>query len=57
MSENSIVKFILSNNKWQNIEYDFSGKANNCTLNVFVQDAVIYLYFCLIINLIMFVLD
>ena len=57
MSENSIVKFIFSNNKWQNIEYDFSGKANNCTLNVFAEDAVIYRYFCLIINLIMFVLD
>ena len=57
MSENSIVKFIFSNNKWQNIEYDFSGKANNCTLDINAKNPVIYLYFCLIINLIMFVLD
>ena len=28
--------------KWKNIEYDFSGHSNNCTLNVHVSNVVIY---------------
>ena len=35
MSE-SIKEFIFSNNKWKNIEYDFSGHSNNCTLNIYI---------------------
>ena len=34
IDKNSIVKFILDINKWQNIQYDFSGQTNNSTLNV-----------------------
>ena len=40
MSE-SIREFILANNKWKNIEYDFSGHSNNCTLDVKIGNPVI----------------
>ena len=33
MSE-SIREFMLTSNKWKNIEYDFSSHSNNCTLNI-----------------------
>ena len=42
MSIKSIGQLILANNKWKNIEYDFSGHSNNCTLNVQVGDPVNY---------------
>ena len=34
MGDRKIGEFILANNKWKNIVYDFSGQSNNCTLNV-----------------------
>ena len=37
-----IIDELLIYNKWKNIEYDFSGHSNNCTLNVQVYNVVIY---------------
>ena len=48
MSVKSIDQSILSNIKWKNIEYDFSGHLNNCTLNVHIYYLVINNYFMLI---------
>ena len=31
----------LFSNKWKNIQYDFSGHFNNCTLNVYIANPVI----------------
>ena len=45
MSE-SISQFIPDNNKWKNIEYDFSGHSNNCTLNVHIYYLVINNFLC-----------
>ena len=37
-----IIDELLTYNKWKNIEYDFSGHSNNSTLNVQVDNLVIY---------------
>ena len=37
-----IIDEFLTYNKWKNIEYDFSGHSNNCTLNVRVSNVVNY---------------
>ena len=36
-----IINEIITYSKWKNIEYDFSGHSNNCTLNVQVENLVI----------------
>ena len=36
-----IINELSTYNKWKNIEYDFSGHSNNCTLNVQVDNLVI----------------
>ena len=41
MGDKSIGQFILANNKWKNIVYDFNGHSNNCTLNVFIENPVV----------------
>ena len=40
MSIKSIVQFILANSKWKNIECDFSGHSNNCSLNINIANPV-----------------
>ena len=37
-----IIDELLIYNKWKNIEYDFSGHSNNCTLNIHVDNVVMY---------------
>ena len=37
----TIIKELETYSKWKNIEYDFSGHSNNCTLNVLVNNIVI----------------
>ena len=37
----TIINELSTYNKWKNIEYDFSGHSNNCTLNVQVENLVI----------------
>ena len=37
-----IIDELLIYNKWKNIQYDFSDHSNNCTLNVLVNNVVIY---------------
>ena len=41
MGDKSIGQFIMANNKWKNIQYDFNGNFNNCTLNVNIENPVI----------------
>ena len=36
-----IINELSIHHKWKNIEYDFSGHSNNCTLNVFILCVVI----------------
>ena len=38
----TIINELITYNKWKNIEYDFSGHSNNCTLNIHVDNVVMY---------------
>ena len=40
MGDKSIGQFIIDNNKWRNIQYDFNGNSSNCTLNVNIENPV-----------------